>query len=125
MLTITIPGKPLSRRIMIGKYGKPYNATAKQERVIQIIIKNEARKHGFRRCDQVRLPVKFRFFINKSEPGRPPDPSNLPKVFCDCLTRARIIKDDSEKYLLLIYDEAKDYIRQPGIESQTEIIIYD
>ena len=125
MIKLIIKGKPLSRRILHFRNGSVYNATEKDEQTIQLIIKNEARKYGFRRCDTVRLPVKFKFYINKSEPGRPPDPQNLPKVYCDALTRAGIIKDDGAKYLLLIYDHKTDYIRETGIESKTVIEIYD
>ncbi len=134
MIKIILKGKPLSRQTKfarrwskkLGRYiNVTYNPQEKDEFAIQLIIKNEARKYGFRRCDTVRLPVKFQFFINKNSKGRPPDPQNLPKVYCDALTRAGLIKDDSAKYLLLIYDHDKDYVREAGIESKTVLEIYD
>ncbi len=121
MLKIIIPGRPLIRKIKKGRYGQVYNATLKDEEAIQLIIKCEAKKAGFKRNDKFQLPVRLSFFINKNEKGRPPDPDNLEKVYRDCIKRAGLVKDDSDQYL----DIYREYKREPGIKSRVEITVYD
>jgi len=121
MIKIILPGKPLIRKIKKGRYGQVYNATEKEEFAIQLIIKNEARKVGFKRNDKFQLPVRLSFFIDKASPGRPPDPYNLEKVYRDCIKRAGLVKDDSDQYL----DIYREYTRGAGVESRVEITVYD
>jgi len=121
-MIITIPGNPITRSLKHTRSGRVYNPRAKEEKVIQLFIKNEARKNGFRRDDSKQLAVSLKFYINKNSPGRPCDPDNLEKVYRDAIKRAGLVKDDSNRYIMII---SREYYREPNIESRTVIEIRD